>query len=147
MEVILTEDIPKVGKMGEVIKVKEGHARNYLLPKKLAYPATTANLKRIAQEEKKKQAADAQNKQQAQELSDKLTKVSCTISVEVNDLEKLYGSISDTDIANALEQEGFTIDRKNIIIDKPIEELGIFEIGVNLHPEVSTKIRVWVTKK
>ena len=147
MEVILSKDIQTLGKLGEVVKVKSGYARNFLLPKKLAYVATPSNLKRIERQEKKNQAVNEQVKKEAQDLAVKLNKASCTLSVEVNDLDKLYGAISETDIAKALETEGFVVDKKDIVIEKPIEELGIFEIGINLHSEVTAKIRLWVTKK
>ena len=147
MEVILSQDVQTLGKLGEVVEVKDGYARNFLIPGKLAYMATPANLKRIEQQEKKRRSQHEQEKQEAETLAEKLNKVSCTLSVEVNDLDKLYGAISETDIANALEVEGFTVDKKNIVIEKPIEELGIFEVGINLHSEVTTKIRLWVTKK
>jgi len=147
MEVILSKDIQTLGKLGEVIKVKDGYARNFLLPRKLAYAATPANLKRIEQQEKKSKVQDEQAKKDAEVFAEKLNKTSCTIDVEVNDLDKLYGAIAEADIAKALEIEGFTVDKKDIVIEKPIEELGIFEIGINLHSEVTAKIRLWVTKK
>ena len=147
MEVILSKDIQTLGKLGEVVKVKDGYARNFLLPRKLAYVATPSNLKRIEQQEKKSKAEDEQAKKDAEVFAEKISKMSCTINVEVNDLDKLYGAIAEADIAKALEIEGFTVDKKDIVIEKPIEELGIFEIGINLHSEVSAKIRLWVTKK
>jgi len=147
MEIILSKDIQTLGKLGEVIKVKDGYARNFLLPRKLAYAATPANLKRIEQQEKKSKVQDEQAKKDAEVFAEKLNKTSCTIDVEVNDLDKLYGAIAEADIAKALEIEGFTVDKKDIVIEKPIEELGIFEIGINLHSEVTAKIRLWVTKK
>lgn len=147
MEVILTQDVPKIGKLGEVVKVKDGYARNFLVPRNLAYLATPGNLKRVAEEQKNKQVAFEAGKQKAEELAQQLAKVSCTVSVEVNDLEKLYGAVSDAEIIKALEVEGFRIDRKQIVIEKPIEELGIFEVGVQVHPAVLAKFRLWVTKK
>ena len=147
MEVILSQNVDKIGNSGEVVKVKEGFARNYLLPRKLAYVASPENLKRIAQLEKKRQTEREQVKKEAQSLAEKLSKVSCTISVEVNDRDKLYGSISEIDVVRALDVEGFKVEKNSIILEKPIEELGIFEVGVKLHPEVTAKIRLWVTKK
>ena len=147
MEVILSQDVHHLGKLGDVVKVKDGYARNYLLPEKLAFAATPSNLKKIEQQEKKRKAKYEANKQEAENLAEKLKKVSCTLSVEVNDLDKLYGAISEADIAKALETEGYTINKKDIVIEQPIQELGIFEVGVNLHPAVTTKIRLWVTKK
>ena len=147
MEIILSQNVDALGKLGEVVKVKDGYARNFLIPKKLAYVVTAANLKRIEQQEKNRKIQDEKNKKEAEELAEKLSKASCTVSVEVNDLDKLYGAISETDIVKALEVEGFAVDKKTIVIENPIEELGIFEIGVHLYPEVTAKIRLWVTKK
>ena len=147
MEVILSQDVDSLGQAGKVVKVKEGYARNFLIPRKLAYAATAANLKRIEQQEKNRKIQYEKKKQEAVVLAEKLSKASCTLSVEVNDLDKLYGAISEADIAKALESEGFDVDKKTIVIEKPIEELGIFEVGINLHPEVTAKIRLWVTKK
>ena len=147
MEIILSQDVPKVGKVGDLVKVKDGFARNFLFPGKLAYAATPANVKKIEVQKKKKLEIFEQNKKIAQELAEKLNKVSITINVEVNDLDKLYGAVSETEILKALENEGFPTDKKNLVIEKTIDELGIFEIGVKLHPEVTAKIRLWVTKK
>ncbi len=147
MEIILGQDIPKLGKVGDVIKVKDGYARNFLIPKKMAYVATPDNLRRIERERVQKVAQNEKVKKEAEALAEKISKVSCTLTVEVNDLEKLYGSVSENDIAKALEIEGFSIDKKSIILEKPIEELGIFEVKVKVHPEVMAKIRVWVAKK
>jgi len=147
MEVILSQDVQSLGKLGDVVKVKDGYARNYLLPRKLVFEATPSNLKKIEQQEKKRKARYEEDKQEAKSFAEKLNKISCTLSVEVNDLDKLYGAISEADIAKALEVEGFSINKKNIVIEQPIGELGIFDVGIKLHPEVTTKIRLWVTKK
>ncbi|MBF0479474.1 MAG: 50S ribosomal protein L9 [Candidatus Omnitrophica bacterium] len=147
MEVILCEDIPSVGKIGEVIKVKDGFARNFLIPNGKAYLATPANMKRITKLEEKRKAENDKQKAAAQAFADKLEKVSCTIPVEVNDLEKLYGSVTAAEIAQVLTNEGFEIDKKQVELAKPLEELGIFDVNVKIHPEVVAKVRVWVTKK
>lgn len=147
MEIILSQDVPKLGKTGDVVKVKEGYARNFLIPKKLAFLATPDNLKKIEQQKAKHAAVYAETKKEAAGLAERLNKVSCTVTVEVNDLEKLYGSVTEIEIARALEVEGFTVDKKSILMEKPIEELGIFDVGVKLHPEVTAKIRLWVAKK
>ena len=147
MEVILSQDVVKLGKIGDVIKVKDGYARNFLIPQKKAYLATSLNLKRIEQQEKKKRAQYEKEMKEAESLANKLNKISATVTAEVNDLEKLYGAISETEIVKALEVEGFNIDKKSIIVEKPIDELGIFEIGIKLHSEVTAKVRLWVTKK
>jgi large subunit ribosomal protein L9 len=147
MQVILSQDVLKLGKTGEVVKVKEGYARNFLIPRKMAWVATPQNLKKIEQMEKKRKVQYERQKADAQVLAEKLNKLSCTVSVEVNDLERLYGAVTETDIIKAIEAEGFKVERGQIVLEKPIEELGIFEAGVKLHPEVTAKIRLWVTKK
>src|SRR3989338_4877293 len=147
MEVILSQDIKAIGKAGDVVKVKDGFARNYLLPRKAAYLATPANLKKIEQQKVKRAAQEQEEQTKAQETAEKISKVSCNVSVEVNDLEKLYGSVTQADIIKSLAQEGYEVDKNDVLLDKPIEELGIYEVNVRLHPKVIAKVRVWVTKK
>ena len=147
MQIILCKDVEKVGRVGEVVKVKDRFARNFLIPRKLAYVATPANLRKIEAQKKRKQAEFEKAKQEAVAFAEKLSKVSCTVAVEVNDLDKLYGAVTEAEIVKALELEGYTIDKKVLILDKTIDELGIFEVGIKLHPEVTAKIRLWVTKK
>ncbi len=147
MEVILCQDVAKLGSVGDVVKVKPGFARNFLIPQKKAYPATPSNLKRIEVQKQKQKEAYEKGKNEAVEQAEKLNKVSCTVTVEVNDLEKLYGSVTEAEIIKALEVEGFTVDKNDIILEKPIEELGIFDVGIKLHPEVTANIRLWVAKK
>ncbi|MBF0532354.1 MAG: 50S ribosomal protein L9 [Candidatus Omnitrophica bacterium] len=147
MEVILSQDVKGLGYVGDVVKVKDGYARNFIFPQELGFLATPANLKKIEQQKKRRQVEYDTNKKNAQELADKLSKVSCTVAVEVNDLDKLYGSVTEVDIAKSLEVEGYVVDKKLIEIEKPIQELGIFDVPIKLHSEVTAKIRVWVTKK
>lgn len=147
MEVILCQDVASLGKIGDVVKVKDGFARNFLFPEKKAYVATPENKRRIAAERARVQAEYEKGVKEAEALAEKLSKVSCTVTVEVNDKEKLYGAVSETDIVKALEVEGFTIDKKDIVLEKPVEELGIFDVGISLHPKVIAKIRLWVAKK
>ncbi len=147
MEIILNKDVSHLGQVGEVVKVKDGYARNFLFPRNIASLATSANLKRIESLKKKQRELYEQEKQEASKYAEKLNKVSCTVTVEVNDLDKLYGSVTEADIIKAIEVEGYKVDKKDLIIEKPVEELGIFEVGVKLHPEVTAKIRLWVTKK
>lgn len=147
MEIILSKTIDKLGRVGDVVKVKDGFARNYLLPQNLGIAATAGNVKKVAKLKAKELALYEEHKKEARELADKLSKVSITIAVEVNDLEKLYGAVTETEILKGLEQEGYNFERSQIVNEKPIEELGIFEIGIKLHPEVKGKFRLWVTKK
>jgi large subunit ribosomal protein L9 len=147
MEVILCQNVHKLGQVGDVVKVKDGYARNFLIPQKKAYVATPGNLKRIEKQRAKEVAENERALREAQDMAEKLGKVSCTVTVEVNDLDKLYGSVTEVDIVRALEVEGFNIDKKTVLIDRPLEDLGIFEVGVKLHSQVIAKIRVWVAKK
>ncbi|MFH0754073.1 MAG: 50S ribosomal protein L9 [Candidatus Omnitrophota bacterium] len=147
MEVILCQDVASLGKAGEVVKVKDGYARNYLIPRQVALSATKENLKNIAKVKAKMAVVDEAKRQEALGVAEKLAKVSCTITVEVNDQEKLYGAVSEADILRALEQEGFKFERHDLALEKPVEELGIFDVGVRLHPDVMGKFRLWVTKK
>jgi large subunit ribosomal protein L9 len=147
MEIILSKNVEKLGSVGDVVKVKDGFARNYLLPNKLGVAATAGNKKKIEQLKAKEVALNQERKKEAQAVADKLSKVSVTIAVEVNDLEKMYGTVNEADILKALEQEGYEFEKSQLIIEKPVDELGIFEIGINLHPDVKGKFRLWVTKK
>lgn len=146
-KVILREDVAGLGKIGEVKQVKDGFARNYLLPKNLVFVATDNNLKKIQAEQKKKEAQKTAEKKKAQELAEKLANLSVTMAVEVNENEELYGSLTAQDIAKAILAEGFDIDKKSIVLEVPIKALGIYDIDVKLHPEVIIKVKVWVVKK
>ncbi len=147
MNIILMENVEKLGQVGDVVKVKDGYARNYLLPRQLGMPATAGNVKRIEKEKAKRLAQYETEKKEAEAKAEQLNKVSLTVSVEVNDQEKLYGAISESDIIEAMHKEGLEVDKKYLVLEKPIDDLGIFEVGVKLHPQVIAKIRLWVTKK
>ncbi len=147
MEIILSKNVEKLGKVGDVIKVKDGFARNYLFPHKIGVAATAGNIKKVEQFKAKEVALYEERKKQAQALADKLSKVSVSIAVEVNDLEKMYGAVTETEMLVALEQEGYKFEKSQLVIEKPADELGYFDIGINLHPEVKGKFRLWVTKK
>jgi len=147
MEVILKQDVDKIGKAGAVVKVKDGFARNFLIPNNLAVPLNPSNLKKLEQEKTKKDEHLAKIKKDAEELNNRLTNFSLTLAALIKEEEALYGSITSQDIANALKEEGFDIDKSCIALDEPIKALGIYEIPIKLHPEVEAKIKVWVVKK
>jgi large subunit ribosomal protein L9 len=146
MKVILRKDVDRIGKCGQVISVKDGFARNFLLPKGLALVATDESMKQIELEKKKIEHNKKIEKNKAQELADRLKAFSCTISAEAKD-DVLYGSVTSADISEALKSEEIEVDKHNILLEQPIKNLGIYEIEVKLHPEVATKIKVWVVKK
>jgi len=146
MKVVLLEDIPKLGKMGDLIQAKDGYARNYLLPKKLAVPANPQNLKTL--EHQKTLLTQKQNriKRDAEKLAQKIEKISCTISKPAGEEDKLFGSVTSLDIESSLNEEGLKIDRKKILLEEPIKSLGIYKAPIKLHPEVTANIKIWVVK-
>lgn len=147
MKVILNQDISGLGKQGDIVNVKDGYARNFLFPKNLAFASTPNALKQVEILKKKRQVILAKEKEVALKLAKELSNVSCTISAETNVEEKLYGSITKRDIAESLKSEGFNVDDKQILLDEPLKSLGIYEINLKLHPEVNTKIKLWIVKK
>ena len=147
MEVILNQDVERLGKAGQIVKVKEGFARNFLIPNGLAVSLTAANLKKLEQEKQKKVLQLDKSRKGAQVLSARLASLSLTIPVLTQEEDKLYGSIAAQDVAAALKEEGFEIDKNSIVLDESIKSLGIYEVPIELHPEVSCKIKIWVVKK
>jgi len=147
MEVILKQDVDKIGKAGAVVKVKDGFARNFLIPNGLAMPMTSANFKKLEQEKESKRLQLEKTNRQYEELKTRLEGLSLTLPVLTQEGDSLYGSITSMEIARSLKEEGFDIDKNSIILDEPIKSLGIYEIPVRLHPEVSAKIKIWVVKK
>lgn len=147
MEIILKQDVERLGKTGAVIKVKDGFALNFLIPRGLAIPMTETNLKKLQEEKRKKTLLLEKAKEEALALMDKLSALSLTMPVLAHEDDKLYGSITAQDISAALKEEGFNIDKSLISLQEPIKSLGIYEVPVNLHPEVSTQIKIWVVKK
>jgi len=147
MEVILTKDVDKIGKSGAVVKVKDGFARNFLMPHGLAIKVTPGNLKKIEQDKQKISLELEKKKGLALDLKARLDNFSLTISALVQAEEDLYGSITALDIYNALKDEGIEVDKSCIILDNPIKALGIYEILLKLYPEVESKLKVWVVKK
>jgi len=146
LKVILRKNIDRIGKAGEIISVKEGFARNFLIPQNLAFIATDDNTARVEKEKKQLEQKKFIEKSKAQELADKLSTFSCTINSEAHD-DNLYGSITAQDIAKALEVENIKIDKSDVLLDAPIKKIGIYEVSIKLHPEVTTKIKVWIVKK
>ena len=126
MEVILTQDVKGLGKAQATVKVKDGFARNFLIPNGLALLATPKNLSRLAEATKKKTLQLEKEEQEAKELANKLNNVSINVMVAANEEDKLYGSVLDSDIARALAEEGFNIEQQNILLNEPIKALGIF---------------------
>lgn len=147
MEVILRQAIENLGNPGDVVTVKSGYARNYLLPRGFAYEATPGNLKRIAQEKARLEAAEAERRQAAEGLAKKLDEVQLTFSARVGEEGKLFGSVTAADIQQQLEAQGFSIEKRQIDLHDPIKTLGVFRVPVKLHADVKPEVRVWVIKQ
>jgi large subunit ribosomal protein L9 len=147
MELILKQDVKGIGKAGDKVKVKDGFARNYLLPNNLALPLTDQNLKILEEDKKRKAKQTEKEKAEAMELVKKLSGLSVNVAVQVHEDEKLYGSVTAQNIYDALKDDGIEIDKRSIILPEPIKTLGIYDVPVKLHAEVETTIKVWVVKK
>jgi large subunit ribosomal protein L9 len=147
MEIILRQAIENLGHPGDVVTVKNGYARNFLLPRGYAYEATAGNLKRISAERSRLEAAENERRGGAQELAKKLEEVQLTFSARVGEEGKLFGSVTSADIAEQLASQGFNIERRLIDLHDPIKALGVFRVPVKLHADVKPEIRVWVIKQ
>jgi large subunit ribosomal protein L9 len=144
MEVILREDIETLGSRGSVVKVAAGYARNYLLPKRLAVPASDSNLKIVEQEREAHLRREAKAKSDAEALARIMSNVTLTFRQRVGDNNQLFGSVTAKDVADALEAQKFHIDRRKIHLDEPIRTLGEHTVSIRLHPDVNTDIKVVV---
>ncbi len=147
MEVILRESVQHLGAAGDVVKVKDGYARNYLLPKGLAYPATEANKKKIAFEAERIAKQRAAEKGVAETEASRIAEVHLRFDVKVGEEDKLYGSITSSDIQRKLEELGIHIDKRKVDLPEPIRELGDFRVGIKLHPDVRPEIQVSIVKE
>jgi large subunit ribosomal protein L9 len=147
MEVILRQAIENVGQPGELVDVSRGFARNFLLPRGLAYEATPANLKRVAQEKDRLEAAEGKRRDGAREIANRLEEVSLTFSARVGEEGKLFGSITSADIVEQVNAQGFTIEKRQIDLHEPIKALGVYRVPVRLHADVKAELKVWVIKQ
>ena len=147
MEVILRQHVDNLGRPGEIVKVADGYARNFLLPRKLALPATAGNRQHVARERKILETRDAEEKSQAESLAARLASVSITITRRVGETEQLYGSVTASDIAEFLKAKGFEIDRRRLILPEPIKAIGDHDVPLKLHREVTVPLKVHVVKE
>lgn len=147
MEVILRQAVDNLGHPGDIVKVSSGYARNFLLPRGVAFEATPGNKKRIAQEKERLEAAENARRAAAQTIADRLAEVSLTFSAKVGEEGKLFGSVTANDIAHQLEAQGFTeVEKRMIDLHEPIKALGIYKVPIRLHADVKPEIKVWVIK-
>jgi large subunit ribosomal protein L9 len=147
MEIILLEDIPTLGKVGDLVKVSDGYGRNYLIPNKLAIKATPKNKKQLEHEKRFAQDKTDKVKRDAEKLAKGIEEFSCTITKPVGESGKLFGSVTTKDIEEQLIENGFTIDRKKIELEEPIKNLGVYTIPIKLHPEVTANLKLWVVRE
>jgi large subunit ribosomal protein L9 len=144
MEVILREHVDKLGRRGDVVKVAEGYARNYLLPRKLALAVTDANKRQIEREKKIAEVREAEEKHQADALAERLSQIEIEIARRVGENDTLYGSVTSADIAHALEGKGFQIEKRKIQLAEPLKALGETTVPVKVHREVTARVKVKV---
>jgi large subunit ribosomal protein L9 len=147
MEIILREDVQHVGKAGEVVKVKDGYARNFLLPKGLAYPATEANKKRITYEAQRLARQRETERAAAETEAARLAGVELTFTVKVGEEDRLYGSVTASDIQRRLEEQGIHVDKRKIDLPEPLRSLGDFRVGVRVHADVRPEIAIHIVKE
>ncbi|MFM8566972.1 MAG: 50S ribosomal protein L9 [Gemmatimonadota bacterium] len=147
MEVILRQAVDNLGHPGDIVEVSLGYARNFLLPRGVAFEATPGNKKRIAQEKERLEAAENARRAAAQTIADRLAEVSLTFSAKVGEEGKLFGSVTANDIAHQLEAQGFTeVEKRMIDLHEPIKALGVYKVPIRLHADVKPEITVWVIK-
>jgi len=147
MKVILRQDVESLGTVGDIVEVKDGYARNYLIPQGIALKADKNSIRILEAEQRRLQLKVSKDKRNAEKLAEQLSHVSCTATVTVGEEDKVFGSVTTQDIANLLKDKGFEIDRKRIQLAEPIKALGIYTIPIKLHAEVEAKIKLWVVKE
>ncbi len=147
MKVILKDDVEKLGNAGEVIAVADGFARNYLFPKNLAIPATKGNVHSIDEIKKQKKLREDKKRREAEKIKDKLEKLSLTAEVQTGEEDKVFGSVTAANIATLLENQGFQVDRRKIMLEEPLKALGVYTIEIKLAHDVTAQVKLWVVKK
>lgn len=147
MKVILTEDIPRLGAKGELVTIKDGYGRNYLIPSGKALLATPANLARLENRMKKEEAAVRRDRAAAERLAERLSGVSCTIRVQADEGDKLYGSVGPRDIAQVLTDQGIEVEPAHVLMDEHIKMLGVYPVEIELFKDVHGEVKVWVIRE
>jgi len=147
MKLILLEKVQSLGDEGNIVEVVDGYARDYLLPRKKAVPATASNMTVIEKIKKRRGQMMKDEVQQVRELAEKIEHISCTIPVQAGEDDRLYGSVTSADIAAVLQQEDIEVDKRKIVLEEPIKKLGIYTVDIHIYPEVSARLKVWVVKE
>jgi large subunit ribosomal protein L9 len=147
MEIVLTKDYQDLGKAMEVLTVKDGFARNFLIPNGIAVPATEGNRKRVAEAKRIAELGEEKNLKEARDRAKKIEQVPCTIPVKVGEEDRIFGSVTAQEIAEFLQKEGFEIDKSNVELEAPIKQLGVYTVTVVLYKDVAAQLKVWVVKE
>jgi large subunit ribosomal protein L9 len=147
MKIILRKDFESVGNAGDIVTVKDGYARNYLIPKGIALKAESKNIQLLETEKKQQNVKLTKDKKEAEQLAEQLSKISCTATVLVGEEDKVFGSVTTQIIADLLKEQGIEVDKRKILLNEPIKALGIYTIPIKLHPEVEANIKLWVVKE
>lgn len=147
MEVVLIKDYQGLGKAMDVLPVKDGYARNYLIPQGIAVPATEGNKKKVAEVKSLNERREVKKLADAREVAKKIEQTPCTIAVKVGEEEKIYGSVSAQEISDFLKKEGFDVEKRQVGLEEPIKQLGVYNIDISLYRDVSAKLKVWVVKE
>jgi large subunit ribosomal protein L9 len=147
MKLILMEDVEKLGKLGDTVEVKKGYARNFLLPRNLAMEANDKAVKLLEVKKRKREQQLVKEKKDIEELAGKISTMSLTVPMAAGEEDKLFGAVKTEHIAEAFSAEGINIDKRKIILSEPIKKLGVYQVEIKLHPQVTTTTKVWVVKK
>lgn len=147
MEVVLIKDYQGLGKAMDVLSVKDGYARNFLIPQEIAVPATEGNKKKVAEAKNIAEHRETKKLSDAREVANKIEQTPCTIAVKVGEEEKIYGSVSAQEISDFLKKEGFDVEKRQVGLEEPIKQLGVYNIDINLYRDVTAKLKVWVVKE
>jgi large subunit ribosomal protein L9 len=147
MKVILRKEHEKLGQIGALVDVKDGYARNFLIPRGLAYAATEGSVRALEEEKKQAEQRVAKELKGSEKLASELEKVSITLQMKVGEEEKLFGSVTSQMVADALKEKGFALDKRIIDLEEPIKALGIYNVPIKLHPSVTAKVKVWVVRE
>ena len=147
MKVILIDDVPELGDRGQIREVKNGYARNYLLPQDLALKATPGNLKKALQSKTAHESKILKELETTRVLANRISNLSLTIERKAGDEDALFGSVTSVDLADALAAEGIKIDKRKILLEEPIRNLGVYTVEIKLHPEVMATLKTWVVKE
>jgi len=147
MKVILKQEYENLGKIGDVVEVKDGYARNFLIPQNIAVLANKRNVKILQEEQKMSERRRNKERRQAEKFAEELGNVSLTAAVKVGEEDRIFGSVTAQMISDLLKEKGFDIDKKKIELEEPVKALGVYTVGIKLHHDVEAKVRLWVVKE